>query len=294
MQDAIRRAAGRGDGRDGVFERCFGDDLSRPEVLFEQPHHQPPGLLGDVVLLRIQRRHIVEAGWTDAEKLDRGGHGVGGELAAARTSTGARVFLNFPQVRHAHLAGRYRPDRLKHILERDVMAAVATWANRPAVEREPGKIEPGQRHDRGRDRLVAAHDQDEPVEEVSARNELDRVGNHLPADERGLHAFGPHRDTVGNRDGIELHRRSTGGANPSLDAFRQAAVIEVTRHGLDPAVPDTDERFGEVFTSEADRPQHRSRGRPVVAFGQTRALALQRGCAIRIGHRKFEDSSLYG
>jgi hypothetical protein len=44
-------------------------------------------------------------------------------------------------------------DRLEDLLDRDVLALVAAGWIEPAVEHDPGDVEAGHRHDRGRDRL---------------------------------------------------------------------------------------------------------------------------------------------
>ena len=71
--------------------------------------------------------------------------------------------------------------------------------DRPVVEHQAGQVEPGQRHRGGRDRLVAADQAHQPVEQVAAGDQLDRVGDHLAADQRRAHALGAHRDPVGHR-----------------------------------------------------------------------------------------------
>ena len=60
-------------------------------------------------------------------------------------------------------------------------------------------------------------DRDHRVELVAARGELDRVGDHLAADQGGLHPLGAHRDPVGDRDRVELHRRAARRADALLD-----------------------------------------------------------------------------
>ena len=99
-----------------------------------------------------------------------------------------------------------------------------------------------------------------------------------------LTSDGAHRHAVGHRDGVELHRRAARGADPGFDPFRQTPVIEIARHGLDPAVPDADQWFGEILAGEADRAQHRPGTGPLVAFGEARAFAFQRGPAVGIRH----------
>ena len=51
VQHPVRRAAGRGDRRDGVLERGLRDDLAGSDVLRHQLHHEPAGSLGDLVFV---------------------------------------------------------------------------------------------------------------------------------------------------------------------------------------------------------------------------------------------------
>ena len=90
--------------------------------------------------------------------------------------------------RVGHRAGGVRADGLEDVLDRDVRAAVPARRDRAAVEHEARHVEPRERHHGRGNRLVAADDADEAVEQVAARDELDRVGDHLARDERRAHA----------------------------------------------------------------------------------------------------------
>ena len=116
-----------------------------------------------------------------------------------------------------------RADRFEHVLNRHLAPVKLARRNRSAVEHDARDVQARQRHDRAGNRLVAADQHDEAVEAVAARHELDRIGDHLAADERGAHPFGAHRDAVGDRDGVELHRRAAGGADAFLDVARPAS-----------------------------------------------------------------------
>ena len=142
-----------------------------------------------------------------------------------------------------HPAGRVRADRFEHVLNRHLAAVELPRRNRAAVEHHAGHVQPRQRHDPAGNRLVAADQHDQAVEAVAARDELDRVGDHLAADERGAHALGAHRDAVGDRHRVELHRRAAGGADARLDVLGQRPQVQVARADFDPGVGDADERL---------------------------------------------------
>jgi hypothetical protein len=93
-----------------------------------------------------------------------------------------------------------RADGLEDLLDRHVVALEVPGQDRAAVEQDGRDVEPRERHDRARDRLVACGQRDDPVEQVSAGDELDRVRDDLARDERRLHPRGAHRDAVGDRD----------------------------------------------------------------------------------------------
>jgi hypothetical protein len=150
-------------------------------------------------------------------------------------------------------------DRLEDVEDRHVAVVPAAGRDRAAVEHQRRDVEPGQRHHAARDRLVAARERYHGVEHVAARHQLDRVGDHLAADERSAHPLGPHRDAVRDRHCVELHRRAAGGADAVLDTLREPPQMEVARHRLGPGVGDADDRPLQRLVVEADALQVRAR-----------------------------------
>src|SRR6476659_341558 len=71
-------------------------------------------------------------------------------------------------------------------------ASKTSWIVTSLPWKWPGAIEPRQRHHGAGDRLVAPGDRDHRIEQVAARDELDRVGDHLAADQRRPHAGRAH------------------------------------------------------------------------------------------------------
>ncbi len=216
MQHAVGRAAGRCDRGDRVLERLAGQDLRRARVLHDESHRELAGQHGRLRLRRMVRRDLVQARRAHAEEVERRRHRVGGEVPAARAGARAGDTLERVHLPVGDLAGSVRTDRLEDVLDRHVGAAIAARLDRAAVEDEPGQVEPRERHHAGRDRLVAADDADEAVEQVAAGDELDRVGDHLARDERRAHADRAHRDAVGDRDRVELDRRPACARMPCL------------------------------------------------------------------------------
>ena len=74
-----------------------------------------------------------------AEHLVGGGHGVGGELAAAGARAGTGVVLHVLELLERDLAGVVGADRLEHVLDGEV--AVGERARSVPAQR-PNMIEP--------------------------------------------------------------------------------------------------------------------------------------------------------
>ena len=161
-----------------------------------------------------------------------------------------------------------RADRLEDVLNRDL----AIVASRPAQSIR--RTATGPECSRRASAIAAAGmvlsqptSTTSAVEAVAARDELDRVGDHLAADQRGAHPRGAHRDPVGDRDRVELHRRAAGGAHALLDVRRELAQVEVARTDLDPRVGDADERLRQIGVGVARAFEHRASGRARLGSG---------------------------
>src|SRR5207302_4630352 len=115
-------------------------------------------------------------------------------------------------------------------------------------------------------------ERDQTVQQVTARDQLDRVGAPGAADQRGLPALGAHRDAVGDRDRVEFDRRAAAGADALGDLLGELAVVGVAWRQLDPAVRDADERAREVLVGEAHGTEVRARGGAIGAVQQRAAL----------------------
>ncbi len=131
---------------------------------------------------RIGGRDAVQAAGRDAEELERGAHRVGRELAAAGARPRARRVLDLAQLLERDLPGPIRPDRLEDGHHgRVALPADHAGVDRAVVEGQARQVEARQRHRRAGQGLVAADQADEAVEQVAARHQLDRVGDHLAA-----------------------------------------------------------------------------------------------------------------
>ena len=69
----------------------------------------------------------------------------------------------------------------KHVLDGDVVVFVTARKNRAAVQHDARNVQPQQSHGGARNGFVAGDEGDNAVEHVTARDQLDRVGDHLSA-----------------------------------------------------------------------------------------------------------------
>ena len=104
-------------------------------------------------------------------------------------------------------------------------------------------------------------------------------------DERGPHPVAPHRDAVRDGNGVELHRRATGGPDTCLYLFCEPAQVEVAGTDLDPRVGDPDDRPSQRLVVKPDRLEHGARGSSVRAIGDG-------GASLFAWHRGHGDSGL--
>jgi hypothetical protein len=148
----------------------------------------------------------------------------------------------------------------------------AAGGYRAAVDHDAWDSEPDEGHRAGGDRLVAADQAHQRVEHVAASDELYGVGDHLAANEGGLHPLGPHGDAVRDGDGVELHRGAARLPDALLDPLGEAPLVEVAGHRLDPGVGDADYRLAEVLVVEADSPEHRPGPRSISSLEDRAAL----------------------
>src|SRR2546422_5621509 len=164
----------------------------------------------------------------------------------------------------------------------DVLSFELAGHDRAAVDHEPRDVHARERHDRAGDRLVAAADAHERVEQMAARDELDRVGDDLARNKRCLHALGAHRDAVAHRDGAELNRRAARLTDAFLDPRRELPVVEVAGHDLDPRMRDADERPLKILVLVADRTHHRPRTGAVGTVDQDLASGANVGHTVSL------------
>ena len=160
-----------------------------------------------------------------------------------------------------HPSGRMLSHGFKDILNGHIMSLKLSRHDRPAVQHDRRQIQPGEGHDGSRDRLIATGQGHDRIKQMSTRHKFNRISDDLTADERGLHAFGPHGNSIGHGDGVVFDRSPTGSSDAGLHALGKPAQMEITGHDLCPCVGNTDDRLRQVVVRKAHGFQHRpSRG----------------------------------
>ena len=236
-----------------------------------------PGLAGRLGLRGVRGGDAGEAARADAEEVDHERHRVGGELAAA--GAGAR-------------AG----DRLErvHLL----VGHPARRRARRRPRRRPGSSRRGPRSGRARSsrcrrraRGCRAARAPSPRPGSSCRSRRGRRArrSRWPATTSSIESAITSREISEARIPVvpietpsetEIVLNSIGvppaARMPVLDVPREHALVEVARHRLDPGRRDADERLREILVGEADRLQHRPRGRAVDAVGRARRCGAWR------------------
>ena len=143
VQHCVSRSAGCSHGCDRIFECIARKDFSRTDSLLQQIQYYLAAVESNLVLLRIHRGNAVEAHGRKADHLHHGGHGVCGVLASAGAGAGTGHVFKVVQFLVGNLPGGIRPHSFKHILDRDIFAAIAAGSNGPAIKNKSGKIHAG-------------------------------------------------------------------------------------------------------------------------------------------------------
>ena len=251
VQATVGGSAGRRHDDSRVLKGLSGDDVAGSQLFGDQPHNGLARRHRIGIAGQIGRRQRGRQRQGQADRFRHARHGVGCELAAARTIRRTGVLLQRAKVLQAHPAGRVHADTFEHVHDGDIPALPLPGQDRAAVEKHRRHIQAQHRHHHARKRLVAAGQAHQGIIAVATHGQLNRVGDQVAADQRRAHPLMAHRDAIGDGDGAELARRSTG----LLDAFRHRMRLTHQRGVagccLVPAGRDADERLGDLATAKA-------------------------------------------
>ena len=109
---------------------------------------------------------------------------------------------------------------------------------------------------------------------IPARYQFNRVGDNLTAHKRGTHALCAHGDTVGDGDGIELHRSPAGFTYPALNPSGKLTQMIVARTNFRPGIRNANNGTTKVFVCESHCLEHGARRSPAWSFGNRRAVSF--------------------
>src|ERR1700687_2069773 len=175
-----------------------------------------------------------------------------------------------------------RANGFKNVLNRYRVTLELTGSDGPAVKNKSGDIQASQGHYAARNGLVAADENDECIEEITARDKLDRISDHFTAHQRRTHALSTHGDAVRNGDGVELQGSAAGGANAVFHVLRQFAKVIVAGTNLDPGVGHADQGLAEILVAKAGSAKHGARGCAMRTVGK--GVASRFG--LRVAHER--------
>ena len=184
---------------DCVFDRLASHDVTRLDVFLDGFHQNFGRLPGGVELFVVRVCHGAGVGQRDAQRLEGRGHGVGGVHAATGTGARYRPALDLQQVRIAQATGGVFAHSLKHADDVQVTALVVPRQDGAAVNIDGRHIGAQHAHQSSGHVFVTATDHHHAVHPLALDAGLDAVRDHFPADQRVLHALGPHGHAV--RDG---------------------------------------------------------------------------------------------
>ncbi len=125
-----------------------------------------------LVLGCVRGDHAV-ANAGEAQAVERYSHGVRGEVPGAGPGAGARLPFELVQLLPGGGAALEGAESLPDVLDRHVGTGHTAGPHRAVVEDDPRLVDAGQRHQRGRDGLVAPHEAEHGVEVVRADHQLD-------------------------------------------------------------------------------------------------------------------------
>src|SRR4029077_18997020 len=131
-------------------------------------------------------------------------HGVRSELSTASAGSGTRCGFKGIEPRIRHSATSVHANSFENILDGKGVALELAGSDRASIENKPGNIQTRQGHDAAGNCFVAADQDNQRIKKITARNELNGVGDDFAAYERSAHALRAHRNAIGDGDSVEL------------------------------------------------------------------------------------------
>ena len=230
-------------------KRLARHDVARPDAAAQQVHHRLRPTPRHRRRGVHRRRRSGRARQRQADRLRDAGHGVGGELPGAGAGRRQPWHSSSCSSSSLILPALCRPTPSKT----STMVTSRPWKRPGRIEppymKTAGHVEAQHRHHHAGQRLVAAGEADQRVVAMAAHGELDRIGDDLARDQRGLHALMAHRDAVGDGDGGEFARRAAGCRDALLGRLGLARQRDVAGRRLVPGGDDADDRLGRVCSS---------------------------------------------
>jgi hypothetical protein len=262
VKHGVGRAAHRDIEHHRVLERLEARDIAREHgsivllvITARQVDDQVPGLDEQPLAVGMGSEHRPVAGQSEPERLDQAIHRIRGEHAGARSAGRTGGPLHDINVLAADAVVRGRDHRV-HQIDRLHFASKddLTRLHGTAGHEHGRNIEPQRGHQHaGRD-LIAVRNADEPVDAMGIGHVFDAVGDHLARRQAVEHPVMAHRDTVVDRDRIELLRNAPGLFDFPRDKLAEILEVNVPGDELRERIADCDDRLAEIGVLHAGGP----------------------------------------
>ena len=269
MQRGVGRSGGCRHRARSVAQCGQAEQLARRgAAVVQQFHHQFAAALSGLGFAGMRRWDVVLAQRRQAQKRQHHRHRICSELAAAGACAGAGRALDLVQFGVVDLACGVCAHGFEHVLHSQravaggaigIFRCAAARHDGAAVEDHGRDIQPRRCHRRGRNGLVAAHQQHHRVEAMPGHRKFDRICDGLARRQRGAHAVAAHRDAIGDRDGVEFDRRASARDHAAACVLRQIAQGDVARGDIGPGVDHPDEGLGDGRIVKAGGAEHGAR-----------------------------------
>ena len=271
MQARIGRPAGRSHHAGGIFQRLAGDDIPRPDVLFDQVHHGHTRRIAILVTGFVRGRGAGGIQQRQTNRLGHASHGIGSVLPAAGPGAGAGDPFQNIQFGIRHQTRLMLAHRLEHILHHHILAVQPAWQDRAAIDKHRRHIQPDHRHHHAGQGFVAARQTDQRIIAVPAHGQFNRVGDGIAGGQTAAHPLMPHRHAVSDGDRGKFARGAATLFHPHLDRLGLAAKRDIAGRCLVPAGRNPNPGLMNLFLGDPHRIEKAAMRRAGGPFGHMAA-----------------------
>ena len=269
VQHGVGGAAHSDVERHRVLERDQACDAARQGggvVLLVVPPRQvddrPPRLDEQLAAVGVGRDHGAVAGQREAQRLGEAIHRIGSEHPRARATgrAGGAFHHRGVGLRNRGIGGDHHGGDQVHGAGGGAVHDLA-GLHRAAGDEHGRNVEAHRRHQHPRRDLVAVGDADQCVGAMRVDHVFHGVGDQLARRQAVQHAVMAHRDSVIDRNGVELLGHTTGLGDLPRDELAEVLQMHMARHELSEGVGNGDDRLAEIAVRHPGGAPERTRAR---------------------------------